>query len=227
MLSYPSSMLLRSYSRLQDTHNTESCPTAVQISAGLDVLFHSMESYTAIPYVLFLRINFSLIRLWQIYWAHSPAFQSHLTPCVSRKQPSCWHLLALGTPNHRHLPPPDSKEPRWCRSTQADAVSSSLPSEAWAHIIQRLASSFAGIGFGNAGVHLCHGMSYPVSKKYSLIWSAFINHFAFHRFLDWTRRAPNTSILDTWLTFLSFHMVSGSWPSLFSCCFSLIECLSN
>ena len=35
----------------QDTLNTESCPTAVHISAGLDVLFHSMESYTAIPYV--------------------------------------------------------------------------------------------------------------------------------------------------------------------------------
>ena len=45
-----------------DTFNTESCPTAVHISAGLDVLFHSLESFTAIPSVvmsrLLLRFNF-------------------------------------------------------------------------------------------------------------------------------------------------------------------------
>ncbi|KAG6900970.1 hypothetical protein C0993_004408 [Termitomyces sp. T159_Od127] len=41
-----------------DTHNTESCPTAVHISSGLDVLFHSLESYTAIPYVKNVFITF-------------------------------------------------------------------------------------------------------------------------------------------------------------------------
>jgi hydroxyacid-oxoacid transhydrogenase len=46
-----------------DTLNTDSCPIAVHISAGLDVLGHSLESYTAIPYEFSFIIYYKLCRL--------------------------------------------------------------------------------------------------------------------------------------------------------------------
>ncbi|PFH52721.1 hypothetical protein AMATHDRAFT_188781 [Amanita thiersii Skay4041] len=114
-----------------DTHNTESCPTAVHISAGLDVLFHSMESYTTIHYTERTpRPANPILR---------PAYQG------SNPVADVFSLWALQT-TVKYLP-------RVAKN----------PNDEEARRQMLLASSFAGIGFGNAGVHLCHGISYPIS----------------------------------------------------------------
>ncbi|KAL4241210.1 iron-containing alcohol dehydrogenase family protein [Abortiporus biennis] len=114
-----------------DTLNTRSCSRELHISAGLDVLFHSLESYTAIPY----------------YERTPRPANPILRPAYQGSNPvaDIFSLWALQT-TVKMLP-------RVAKNTDDHHAMSQM----------LLASSFAGIGFGNAGVHLCHGISYPIS----------------------------------------------------------------
>jgi hydroxyacid-oxoacid transhydrogenase len=115
---------------LLDPENTRSQPPQVAASAGLDVLSHALESYTA-------------LRFSERPHPERPA----LRPTYQGSNPisDVWSLQAL----------------RMVSRYLVRAVEDPADEEARAQML--LAASYAGIGFGNAGVHLPHGMSYPVS----------------------------------------------------------------
>jgi hydroxyacid-oxoacid transhydrogenase len=113
-----------------DPENTRSQPPAVAASAGLDVLSHALESYTAIPFTERPYPERPLLR---------PAYQG------SNPISDLWSLEALRL------------VARYLTRAAED------PSDDEARSQMLLAASYAGVGFGNAGVHLPHGMSYPVS----------------------------------------------------------------
>ena len=115
---------------LVDSDNTRTQPTAVAASAGLDVLSHALESYTALPYNQRPRPARPIER---------PAYQG------SNPISDIWSLRALEIVNE----------------FLARAVADPSDDEARQQML--LAAALAGIGFGNAGVHLPHGMSYPVA----------------------------------------------------------------
>ncbi|KAI0997870.1 Hydroxyacid-oxoacid transhydrogenase [Podosphaera aphanis] len=116
-----------------DPLNTRTMPSAVHTSSGLDVLCHSLESWTAIPY--FERIPRPRNPI------ERPAYQG------SNPISDIFSLHALR--NTVKYLPRAAKDP-----DDHEAQSQML-----------LAATLAGIGFGNAGVHLCHGMSYPISGQ--------------------------------------------------------------
>jgi hydroxyacid-oxoacid transhydrogenase len=115
---------------LVDPEHTRSLPPAVAAAAGLDVLSHALESYTAAPYNVRPRPARPLER---------PAYQG------ANPISDLWALRALELVNRYLL----------------RAVRDPSDDEARGQML--LAAAMAGIGFGNAGVHLPHGMSYPVA----------------------------------------------------------------
>jgi hydroxyacid-oxoacid transhydrogenase len=115
---------------LVDSDNTRTQPAAVAASAGLDVLSHALESYTALPF------NQRPLPARPI---ERPAYQG------SNPISDIWSLRALEI----------------VATFLERAVADTADDEARGQML--LASAMAGIGFGNAGVHLPHGMSYPVA----------------------------------------------------------------
>ena len=113
-----------------DPDNTRTMPPQVAAAAGLDVLSHAIESYTARPFSERPRPERPALR---------PAYQG------SNPISDVWALQAL----------------RMVAQFLLRAVEDPSDDEARANML--LAASYAGVGFGNAGVHLPHGMSYPVS----------------------------------------------------------------
>jgi hydroxyacid-oxoacid transhydrogenase len=113
-----------------DPEHTKSAPPAVAASAGLDVLCHAVESYTAVPFTDRPRPARPAMR---------PPYQG------ANPISDLWSLEAM----------------RMVARYLVRAVDDPSDDEARANMM--LAASFAGIGFGNAGVHLPHAMAYPVA----------------------------------------------------------------
>jgi hydroxyacid-oxoacid transhydrogenase len=113
-----------------DPDNTRTQPAAVAASAGLDVLSHALESYTAVNYDRRPRPERPILR---------PAYQG------ANPLSDVWAIKALEIVAQFLL----------------RAVADTSDDEARGQML--LAAAIAGIGFGNAGVHLPHGMSYPVA----------------------------------------------------------------
>ncbi|KAL1960352.1 hypothetical protein VTO42DRAFT_8312 [Malbranchea cinnamomea] len=116
-----------------DPFNTRTMPSAVHASSGLDVLCHSLESWTAIPF------NERTPRPTNPI--NRPAYQG------ANPISDIFSLQALKS-TVKYLP---------------RAVKDPEDHEAQTQML--LAATLAGVGFGNAGVHLCHGMSYPISGQ--------------------------------------------------------------
>ncbi|KAF2680795.1 NAD-dependent methanol dehydrogenase [Lentithecium fluviatile CBS 122367] len=116
-----------------DPLNTRTMPSAVHASSGLDVLCHSLESWTAIPF--YERVPRPTNPI------NRPAYQG------ANPISDIFSLKALRD-TVKYLP---------------RAVKDPEDHEAQSQML--LAATLAGVGFGNAGVHLCHGMSYPISGQ--------------------------------------------------------------
>ncbi len=110
---------------------TLTLPPAVTAAAGMDVLCHALESYTARPYTAYPRKK----------------AEERVAYCGSNPISDAFTEKALGL---------------LARSFRR-AVMAGHDLQARTDML--LAASFAGMGFGNAGVHIPHACAYPIAGQ--------------------------------------------------------------
>ncbi len=119
-----------------DPRLTRTQPSLVTASSGMDILCHALESYTAKPYTSF---------------EHKTAEQ-RVPYCGSNPVADMWSEKAL------------SLLAASFRTAVRDGGSTDGESEA-ARMDMAMAATFAGMGFGNAGVHIPHANAYPIAGR--------------------------------------------------------------
>ncbi len=114
-----------------DPDLTASQPPMVTACAGLDILCHALESYTALPYTSF----------------EAKTAAQRVPYCGANPISDMWAEQALGL--------------------MADAFVAAVRdgSDADARAKMSLAATLAGMGFGNAGVHIPHANAYPIAGR--------------------------------------------------------------
>ena len=110
---------------------THTQPAGVTASAGMDILCHALESYTARPFTSYLR--------------KTP--EQRVPYCGANPISDAWseHAMALLSRSFRR------------------AVRDGDDAEAREEMA--MAATFAGLGFGNAGVHIPHANAYPIAGR--------------------------------------------------------------
>lgn len=125
-ISHPA---LRPRMAIIDPNLTLSQPAGVTAAAGMDILCHALESYTAKPYSEFAR----------------KTADERVPYCGANPISDMWSREAV----------------RLLAGSFRTAVNDGTNTEARGAMA--LAATFAGMGFGNAGVHLPHANAYPIA----------------------------------------------------------------
>ncbi|HEV7935681.1 MAG TPA: hydroxyacid-oxoacid transhydrogenase [Actinomadura sp.] len=112
-----------------DPDLTRTQPAGVTASAGMDIVCHALESYTARPYTSYER--------------KTP--EQRVPYCGSNPIADMWSERAL--------------------ALIARSFRAAVRDDAGARADMALAATFAGLGFGNAGVHIPHANAYPIAGQ--------------------------------------------------------------